>query len=247
MEYGLKDKVALVTGTGSQIGFGKGIALTLAKEGCHIISTDMDIKGAEQTATDVRALGRRSIAIKADVSKKAEVDAMVKAGLEEFGKIDILVNNAGIASQMGGLSVKTEEEWELDINVNFKGTLYCSKAVLAQMIERKSGKIINISSPAGIWGVPVSPIYAAAKAAVIVLSISMAGELGRFGINVNVITPFGGNTNFAVASKSSPQAIEMFKREGEMGRLSTPQNIGFAVAFLASEAASGITGQVVGA
>ncbi len=247
MEYGLKDKVALVTGTGSQIGFGKGISLTLAKEGCHIIATDMDFKGAQQTAADVKALGRKSIAIKANITNKAEVDAMVKAGLDEFGKIDILVNNAGIASPMGSFVNMKEEGWELDINVNFKGTLYCTRAVVPQMVERKSGKIINISSPAGIWGVSVSPIYSSAKAAVIIFSKSLAADLAPIGINVNVVTPFGGTTNFAAASKTAPQVLEFFKSEAALGRLSTPQDIGYAVAFFASEAAKGITGQVVGA
>lgn len=247
MEYGLKDKVALVTGTGSQIGHGKGIALTLAKEGCHVISTDIDLKGAEQTADDIRSLGRRSVALKADVSNKVEVDTMVKAGLDEFSRIDILINNAGIASPMNTFNNMKEEDWELDINVNFKGALYCTKAVLPQMIERKSGKIINISSPAGIWGVPVSPIYSSAKAALITFSKSLAADLAASGIDVNVITPFGGTTNFAVASKTAPKVLEMFAAEAALGRLSTPEDIGFAVAFFASEAANGINGQVVGA
>ena len=247
MDFGLKDKVALVTGAGSQIGFGKGISLTLAKEGCNVVITDIDIKGAEQTAGEVKALGRRAIAFKADITKKVEVDEMVNAALAEFGRIDILVNNAGIASPMGPFINSTEKDWDLDINVNFKGTLYCTKAVLPQMIERKSGKIINISSPAGLWGVPVSAIYASAKAAVIIFSKSLAAGLSPSGINVNVVTPFGGFTNFIAASKTAPELVKFFEKEESLGHLSTPKDIGFAVTFLASTAANGVTGQVVGA
>jgi NAD(P)-dependent dehydrogenase (short-subunit alcohol dehydrogenase family) len=247
MDYGLTGKIALVTGTGSQRGFGKGIALTLAKEGCDIVATDVDLKGAELTAAEVRESGRKAKAYQANLSEKTQVDDMVKKALSDFGRIDILVNNAGISSKMQPFIESTEKDWDLDINVNFKGTLHCTRAVLPQMIERKKGSIINISSPAGIWGVSVSTTYSSAKAAVIVFSKSIAAGLKTSGINVNVVTPFGGTTNFAVASQTYPHMIEFFKKEEELGHLSTPSDIGFAVAFFASEIARGITGQVVGA
>ena len=129
MDYGLEGKVALITGTGSQTGIGKAVAILLAKEGCDIISTDIDIEGAQQTADEVKALGRKAIAVKADVASKEEVGEMVKAALKEFSKIDILVNNAGLAAG-GGPSFfeQSEEYWEKDININLYGTMNCVKA-----------------------------------------------------------------------------------------------------------------------
>jgi len=121
MYLGLKGKVALITGAGSQTGFGKGIALTLAKEGCDIIVSDIDLKGAEQTAAAVKALGHKAMTVKADVTNRAEVDNMVKAALKEFGKIDILVNNAGVGTPPKPFVDSTEEEWDLGINVNLRG------------------------------------------------------------------------------------------------------------------------------
>jgi NAD(P)-dependent dehydrogenase (short-subunit alcohol dehydrogenase family) len=119
MDLGLKDRVALVTGAGSQIGFGKAIALTLAGEGCDVIVTDIDLEGANKTAAEVKGLGRKSVAIKADVRSRDEVNAMVRTALEQFGRVDILVNNAGSP----GIGPPTSEEvWDINVNVNFKGT-----------------------------------------------------------------------------------------------------------------------------
>ena len=141
MDLGLKDKVALVTGAGSQIGFGKAISLTLAKEGCDIIAGDINMEGAEQTVAEVKALGRKAIAVKADIRNNDEVTEMGKIALDEFGKIDILVNNACVP---GMAPPGTEEAWDLSVNINFKGTWYVTNAVSPHMREQKSGKIVNM-------------------------------------------------------------------------------------------------------
>ena len=133
MDLGLKDRVALITGAGSQIGFGKAIALTLAEEGCDIIVNDINLDDARKTAKEVEALGRRAIAVKADVTNKAEVQAMVKKALDEFGRVDILVNNAGAILQGGKFTDQTEEDWEKEIALNLKGTMLCAQAVLPGM------------------------------------------------------------------------------------------------------------------
>ena len=146
MDLGLKDKVALVTGVGSQIGFGRGIAVTLAKEGCDIIAADRDLEGAQKTSAEVEAVGRKVIPVKVDVSNGVEVKEMVETALAKFGKIDILVNNAGASTPPKPFMEMTEAEWDRDININLKGVLYCSQAVLKHMIPRKSGKIVNMSS-----------------------------------------------------------------------------------------------------
>ena len=240
MDLGLKDKVALVTGAGSQIGFGKAIALTLAKEGCDVIVNDINIEGAEQTAAEVRGLGRKAIAIKADIRNRDEVNDMAKTALEQFGKIDILVNNAGTP----GIGPPTSEEvWDINVNINFKGTWYCTNAVLPHMRERKSGKIVNFSSSVARSG--MGGLYAAAKEAVIGLTKSWARELGPLGINVNGIAPGMGDTGFQVIVRATPEQKERFMSTVPMRRLTTPQDIANTVAFLVSDVSSDITGQTI--
>ena len=140
MELGLKDKVALVTGAGSQTGFGKGIALQLAKEGCKVIILDKDGEGAKKTAAEIDPSGERAMAFQVDLTKSAEVNPAVKEALAKFGRIDILANNAGQSTPPKLFVEKTEEEWEPDININLKSVLIVTKAVLPQMLERKYGK-----------------------------------------------------------------------------------------------------------
>ncbi|HEY54988.1 MAG TPA: SDR family oxidoreductase [Dehalococcoidia bacterium] len=247
MDLKLTDKVALITGTGSQIGFGKGIALALAREGCHIISVDVDLEGAQKTAAEVRALGRKAIAIKADITKKAQVDKAVKEALAEFGKIDILVNNAGRASGVRPFVTTTEAQWDIDIDVNLKGTLYFTQAVLPHMLERKYGKIVNFSThaahqPTGLAG--AGP-YIAAKAGVVMFSKTLAGEVGPSGININIIAPGPGATNFHRTSGAPPQMVELVESMAKEGLAATPQDIANTVAFLVSDVAKKLSGQVI--
>ncbi len=246
MDFGLKDKVALVTGAGSQIGFGKTIVLTLAGEGCDIIVNDKDLKGAEKTAADVRKMGCRAIAIKADIASSAEVKEMVNKGLAEFGRIDILVNNAGVGHGGGPLVETKEEDWDTLINVNIKGLLNCSKAVLPQMMARKSGKIISIASGVGKSGMPYNSVYAATKAAVIGFTKSLAAEVAALGINVNCVAPGLSATNFirgADGEIRDPGMLERVKATIPLGRTTEPQDVANMVAYLASEAAADIVGQ----
>jgi NAD(P)-dependent dehydrogenase (short-subunit alcohol dehydrogenase family) len=186
MDLGLKGKIALVTGAGSQIGFGKAICLTLAKEGCDVIVNDIKLDDAKKTSEEVKKLGRKSIAIKADVTKKEEVDAMVKQALAEFGRIDILVNNAG-GMNMGAFNFleAKEETWNKDFNLNTKGAMFVSQAVLPQMLERKSGKIVNISSSVAKQAFPGVSTYSMAKAALYVFTRGLAGMVIKQGINVS--------------------------------------------------------------
>lgn len=243
MNLKLEGKVALITGAGSQKGFGKGIALTLAREGCDIVVNDINLDGAEQTAAEVKALGRKAIALKADITKKAEVDAMVEAALAQFGRIDILVNNAGVGTPPKPFVDSTEAEWDLGIDVNLRGVMNCSKAVLPHMISRKSGKIVNMSSIAGLGGTPTGTIYGAAKAAVANFTAGLAREVADLGINVNCIAPGLGATGFHEASGFSPEYIEDRDRMAAAGRTTTPQDIGNAVAFLVSDVSIRVVGQ----
>lgn len=243
MELGLEGKVALVTGAGSQIGFGKAIALSLAKEGCDIVAADIDLEGAKQTAAEVEALGRKSIALKADVTSLAEVQDMTKTILAKFGKIDILVNNAGGCSPMKPFLEKTEEEWDYDINVNLRSVLNCTAAIMPGMVERNSGKIINITSGAGIDGGMNTSIYSAAKGGVIAFSKCVAKEAARSGINMNLVSPGPANTGFA--KNAPPGMMERMAKMIPIGRVTETQDIANAVVFLASDVSSDIVGQTL--
>ena len=243
MELGLKGKIALVTGAGSQIGFGKAIALQLAKEGCDVIINDLDLDGAKKTAAEVEKLGRKSMAIKADVTSVMEWDAMVKKILERFGRIDILVNNAGGCTPPKPFLQMTDKDWDFDINVNLRSTRNGTMTVLPLMIKQKSGKIVNITSGAGIHGGMFTTGYAAAKAGIIAFSMGVAKEAAPEGININCVSPGPANTGFA--RNAPPGMLENFPKTLPIKRLTTPQDIANAVTFLASDAASDIVGQVL--
>jgi NAD(P)-dependent dehydrogenase (short-subunit alcohol dehydrogenase family) len=243
MDLGLKGKVAIVTGTGSQVGYGKGIVQVLAGEGCNIVSVDMDLEGAKKTAAEAKNLGVKAIALKADISKKVEVDEMIKAAIDELGKIDIMINNAGASSPPGPFVEKTDAAIDADININLKGCINCCKAVLGHMISRKSGKIINISSfGARIGGAGVT-IYCAAKGGVMVFTKSLAAEVIKMGINVNSIAPGVGNTGFAL--QSPPGMMQKLVETVPTGKFTTPEDIGHMAAFLASDLSSNIVGQTI--
>ena len=241
MDLGLKDKVALVTGAGSQVGFGKGIALILAKQGCNIIANDIDGEGAQKTAAEVEALGRKALAIKADVTKQSEVKDMVKKALDKFGRIDILVNNAGRATTPTPFVETPEKNWEMVFNLNIYGVFYCTKAVLPQMIERKSGKIINITSGAGISGMPRCVHYGASKAAIIAFTKGLSKEVIVHGINVNAVAPGVGDTKFLNAFPEGE--IDRAVATVPTKRSTTPEDVGNMVAYLASDLARQVVGQ----
>ncbi len=243
MDLGFDSKVALVTGAGSQIGFGKAICLTLAKEGCDIIVNDINLEDAQLTADAVKATGRKAIVIKADVTKKAEVDNMVNQALKEFGRIDILINNAGGMHPGGPFLQQKEETWDKDFNLNIKGTMFCTQAVLPGMTERKYGKIVNISSSVAKMAFPGVSTYSMSKAGIYIFTRGLAKTAIRDGINVNSVAPGWALTNF---DKTPPE--EIIKRHSPdtpSGRPATTQDIANAVAFLASDVSSDIVGQVL--
>jgi NAD(P)-dependent dehydrogenase (short-subunit alcohol dehydrogenase family) len=247
MDLKLKDKVAIVTGTGSQVGFGKGIATMLAKEGCDVISIDMDIEGAKKTAVDVQKLGRKTLALKVDITKRAEINAAVKQVLAEFSRIDILVNCAGRASGIRPFAESTEEQWAIDIDINLRGTMNFTRAVLPHMLERHYGKIVNFSThaahqPTGLAG---AASYVAAKAGTVMFSKTLAGEVGYQGINVNIIAPGPGNTNFHKVSGGDPRMSGIVDALAKAGKTTTPEDIANAVAFLVSDVSGKLSGQIL--
>jgi 3-oxoacyl-[acyl-carrier protein] reductase len=232
-----------VTGAGSQRGFGRGIAAVLAKEGCDLVISDVDVAGMALTAQEIRSLGRKVLAIKADVTNKNEVDEMVKKAIAEYGQIDILVNNAGGSTPPQLFAETNLEKWQKDINLNLMGVLNCTRAVVPYMIARKRGDIVSMSSLAGVVGVPTGTTYAAAKAGVIAVTQGLAQELAESGIKVNCIAPAFGFTAFY--DRFPEEWAQRGKKMEAEGRAITPQDIGNLVAFLASDISLKITGQCI--
>jgi NAD(P)-dependent dehydrogenase (short-subunit alcohol dehydrogenase family) len=245
MDLGLKGKVALVTGAGSQKGFGKGIAMVLAREGCDVIVLDLDLEGAQKTANEIAALGRKSAAIKVDLTKSAEINQAIKSALEQFGRIDILVNNAGGITSLKLFTERTEEEWDKEIALNLKAAMVATNAVLPQMMERKSGKIINISSIGAGKGMSHTVVYNAAKAAIVNFTKGIGVAVAPYNINVNSVAPGLGLTNFG-GGAPLPGGVENVLSKIPIRRSTTPDDIGNLVAFLASDLAGDIVGQNIG-
>lgn len=244
MDLGLKEKVALVTGAGSQRGFGRGIVKVLANEGCDIIACDIDLKGAEEAADEIKKAGGRAIAVKADITNSGEVQAAVKKAMDEFSRIDILVNNAGSTQPPCPFVASTDEKWARDVNINLIGITHFTRAVLPQMSERKRGKIIHISSYGAIVGVPGGSAYSAAKAGVIAFTKTLAQEVADDNISVNCLAPQVGDTAFY--DDFPKEVIDNFvKSAAEAGKSTSPVDVGNAVAFLASDLSRHIMGQCI--
>ncbi len=256
MDLGLKERVALVTGAGSQIGFGHEIALLLAREGCGAIAvTDIDLPGAEQTAQAVRKLGRRSIAVAADVTNREQVGALVARALGEFGRIDILCNVAGAILHKDNtpLDLQNETAWERQIRLNLFGTMLVTQAVLPGMRERHYGVIVNIGSGSTHQYSMGVGMYAISKAAIDTFTKQLATAEAKNGIRVNCVAPGPAPTNFGAALREGmpPRTEEQIKagreamaRSMPVGRIGTAADIAYVTAFLASDLTGYVTGQI---
>jgi len=235
----LSSKVAIITG-GAR-GIGREIALRLAEAGATAVVSD--VADAEPTAEEIRKTGHQSLAVAADVTSATDVAGMVEKVIAEYGRIDILVNNAGIARDQL-LMRMSDEDWEAVLNVNLKSVFLCTRAVLRQMVKQRWGRIVSISSIVGIVGNPGQANYSSSKAGIIGFTKTIAREVGSRGITVNAIAP-GFIVSKMTDQLSEEQKSEMLKRI-PLGFLGTPRDVAEAVAFLASEEARYITGQVLG-
>jgi len=236
----LKEKVALVTGSAQ--GIGKSIALALASDGVDCIISDVNLDAAEKTAEEIRAVGRKALALKANVADAEEVSEMIKQGMDAFGKIDILVNNAGITRD-GLLMRMKEEDWDLVLSINLKGAFLCSKAMARPMMKQRSGRIINIASIVGAMGNAGQANYVASKAGLIGLTKTVARELASRGITCNAVAP--GFIDTAMTRSLPEEVKENLYAQIPMGKLGTSEDVAAAVRFLASDEAGYVTGQVI--
>jgi len=236
----LKGRKAIVTGAGQ--GIGRSIALKMAKEGAEVVIAEMNPDTGNQTVKEIEALGRKALFISVDVANQKEVRAMVEQVLRAWKRIDILVNNAGFDRPGNLLKVK-EEDWDAVLGVHLKGTLNCIQAIAPHMIENGYGKIVNISSVWGKSGAVSEICYSSAKAGIIGLTKSLARELGRYQINVNVVLP--GFILTSTVSKMAEKYRNMIIENTPLKRGGQPEEVANVVAFLASDEASFMTGAMV--
>lgn len=234
----MKDKVAIVTGAGQ--GIGEGIALKLASENCAVIVSDLNEENAQKVAEKINQSGQKAVAVKCDVSKKEEVDNLINKAIENFGKLDILVNNAGIYPFKPFMEM-TADDWDKVLSVNLKSVFLSSQA--AAKVMKEGSKIVDVSSIASVQGFAGLTHYCASKGGMNGFIRSLALELAPKGINVNGVAPGAINTPGATSGNEEMDnqilAVIPLKRKGE------PADIANAVAFLGSDEANYITGQIL--
>jgi len=236
----LKDKVALITGSGR--GIGREIALAFAKDGADIAIWDVNPADAQKTAKDIESLGRKALADQIDVTDFSAVEAGINKILDKFNKIDILINNAGITRDTL-LMRMSEQDWDLVIKVNLKGTFNCTKAVTRPMLKAKAGKIINIASIIGIMGNAGQANYAASKAGIIALTKTTAKELASRNITANAVAP--GYIDTEMTQKLPEEVRQKMLALIPLARMGTPQDVAKVCLFLASADADYVTGQTI--
>lgn len=242
--FSLSGKVAIVTG--GKRGIGKAIALAMAEAGADIAVCDRVIEDGELEAVagEAQRLGRRSLAVQADITQKADVDSLVQRVVAEFGAIDILVNNAAMNIRAPLLELR-EDGWDRVIDTDLKGYYLCSQAVGKIMVSQKRGNIINIASTAAMYTAPEMGAYCIAKAGVVMLTRILAVELAQYNIRVNAVAPFMVKTKFSQPLWDAPETLKEIESGIPLGRLAEPSDIVGSVLFLASDASSYITGHTI--
>jgi NAD(P)-dependent dehydrogenase (short-subunit alcohol dehydrogenase family) len=246
MDLGFKGKVALVTGAGSQIGFGKQIALLLAKEGCDAVAvTDINIDDAKLTADEIKKLGKKTMAVKADVTNPADVAALIKKVMDEYKKIDILCNVAGGIASRAPFDQAKPEDWDKDIRLNLYSIMLTCQAALPYMREKKAGVIVNIGSGSTrMYAHGTGNTYAISKAGVDTFTKQLAFNEAKNGIRCNCIAPGPAPTNF-IPGPDKQAIINMLAKTIPMGRGATQTDIANATIFFASDLSSYITGAIL--
>jgi 3-oxoacyl-[acyl-carrier protein] reductase len=243
MKMQLNGRTAIVTGAAQ--GIGAAVAAAFAESGARVCAVDLTLERVEMLADKLRAGGAEAIGMSCDVSRRDQVDAMVAAAHRHFGRVDILINNAGI-TRPAMLHKMTEAQWDEVMAVHLKGSFNCLQAVVPGMMERRYGRIVNVTSTAGILGTIGQINYSAAKAGIIGLTMSAAKELAKYGIVVNAIAP-GAATPMTETIRTDARFKEKYLERIPIGRWAEPEEIAPVFVFLASDAASYVTGQVLAA
>jgi len=239
----LEGKAAVVTGGGR--GIGRAVCLAFAKEGADVIvNYASQDKPAQEVVDLVGQMGRKAVAVKGNVALKADVEKIINTCVDQFGKIDILVNNAGV-SKPNMLYKMTEEQWNEVIDIQLKGPFLCTQVASKYMMERKYGRIINVTSSAGLWGTKGQINYSSAKGGIVAQTKSAARELAGHGITVNVVQPGYVSTEMFDKVKSDPKLMAIYTGRILLGRFAEPEEVAPTFVFLASDDASYITGQLI--
>ena len=237
----LADKVAIVSGASR--GIGRAVAIELASRGALVaVNYNTNEAAAGEVVSAIKEAGSSAVAVKADISQMDQAARLVEQTLDAFGRVDILVNNAGITRD-GLLMMMSESDWDEVIRINLKSVFNCSKAVARQMMRQRYGRIINISSVSGVVGQAGQTNYSASKAGMIGFTKSLAKELGQRGITVNAVAP-----GFVVTDLTADLSAELMRKAIDvtpLGRMGQPEEIAYAVAFLASDEAAFITGEIL--
>ena len=242
--FSLEGRVAVVTG--GRRGMGTAIALAFAEAGADVAVCDLVVEDGQlqATADEIQQFGRRSLAIQADIARKADVDNLVQRVVNEFGFIDILLNNAAISFKVPLIELG-EDEWDKDIGVNLKGYHLCSQAVAKRMVERKRGNIISIASQLAFKSWPNYGAYSISKAGVVMLTRQLARDLARYNIRVNAIAPSSVKTEFTEVKWRDPEALKKYEAGVPLGYLAEPADIVGPALFLASDASRYVTGHTL--
>jgi len=242
MEFSLRDKVALITGASR--GIGEATAVGLAQAGADLAIVSRKLPDLEKVAEGIKKLGRKCLPVQAHLGKVEEINQLVKRVLEEFGKIDILVNNAATNPTMAQAIDVDERAWDSIMNLNLKGLFFLSQAVARAMREKGGGKIINVSSVAGITP-DLLPLYSISKAGVNMVTKVMAQQWAQYNIRVNAIAPGLTKTRFSEALWKNPDILKMAMFKTPMKRPAEPEEMVGAIIYLASDASSYVTGQII--
>jgi NAD(P)-dependent dehydrogenase (short-subunit alcohol dehydrogenase family) len=237
----LEGKVALVTGGSS--GIGRASALAFAREGAKVIVADRVVEGGEETVGMIKKAGGEAIFVKVDVSKAAEVEALINQAVETYDRLDCAYNNAGIEGRMAQTAECSEENWDRTLSINLKGVWLCMKYEIPQMLKQGGGAIVNTASALGLVGIAGLPAYVASKHGVAGLTKTAALEYAKAGIRVNAVCPGAIHTPMMERLlRAQPQMAETTTAMEPMGRMGKPEEIAEAVVWLCSDAASFVTG-----
>ena len=238
----LTGKTAIVTGASS--GIGRATAIVLARAGADVVLAARRIEKLKEVSAEIEKNGRKALSIQIDVTKKEDIQKMVAETVKKFGKVDILVNNAGVLDYKNFLEID-DESYNKVLDVNLRGYFWTAQEAAKEMVKKKKGKIINIASIAGFGAFPQITIYNISKAAIIMLTKSMALELGPMGININAIAPGVIETKMTEGMLKDPKTVQGFLSKIPTGRTGKPEDIATAVIFLASDLANYITGETI--